>query len=93
MQNGQHHKYGSPQRNSSESMPDVFSPEPFVDSLSGNFYQVFEVSWWLNGHEVWGSNPVGDGLCWGVTDESTLWGHVERGQFTYSHFYWAGIVF
>ena len=23
---------------------------------------------------------------------STQWGHVERGQFTYPHAYWAGLV-
>ena len=24
--------------------------------------------------------------------QSTQWGHVERGQFTELHFYWAGLV-
>ena len=24
--------------------------------------------------------------------QSTQWGHVERGQFTYPHVYWAGLV-
>ena len=31
-------------------------------------------------------------LCWGFTARSTQWGHVERGQFTYPHVYWAGLV-
>ena len=24
--------------------------------------------------------------------QSTHWGHIERGQFTYPHIYWAGLV-
>ena len=32
-------------------------------------------------------------LCWGFTAQSTQWGHVEHGQFTWPHFYWAGFVF
>ena len=31
-------------------------------------------------------------LCWGLTAQSTQWGHVECGQFTYPHFYWADLV-
>ena len=31
-------------------------------------------------------------LCWGFTAQSTQWGHVECGQFTYPHIYWAGLV-
>ena len=31
-------------------------------------------------------------LCWGFTAQSTQWGHVERGQFTEPHIYWAGLV-
>ena len=31
-------------------------------------------------------------LCWGFTAQSTQWGHVERGQLTWLHFYWAGLV-
>ena len=31
-------------------------------------------------------------LCWGFTAQSTQWGHVERGQFTKPHVYWAGLV-
>ena len=31
-------------------------------------------------------------LCWGFTAQSTQWGHVERGQFTQPHVYWAGLV-
>ena len=29
---------------------------------------------------------------WGFTAQSTQWGHVERGQFTLPHVYWAGLV-
>ena len=31
-------------------------------------------------------------LCWGFTAQSTQCGHVERGQFTLPHVYWAGLV-
>ena len=31
-------------------------------------------------------------LCWGFTAQSTQKGHVERGQFTKPHVYWAGLV-
>ena len=31
-------------------------------------------------------------LCWGFTAQSTQLGHVERGQFTYPHIYWASLV-
>ena len=31
-------------------------------------------------------------LCCVFTAQSTQWGHVERGQFTLPHFYWAGLV-
>ena len=31
-------------------------------------------------------------LCWGFTAQSTQWGHVEHGQFTLPHFYWADLV-
>ena len=31
-------------------------------------------------------------LCWGFTAQSTPWGLAERGQFTWPHFYWAGLV-
>ena len=31
-------------------------------------------------------------LCWGFMAQSTKWGHVERGQFTLPHVYWAGLV-
>ena len=30
-------------------------------------------------------------LCWGFTAQSTQWSHVERGQFTEPHVYWAGL--
>ena len=30
-------------------------------------------------------------LYWGFTSQSTQWGHVERGQFTYPHVYWADL--
>ena len=31
-------------------------------------------------------------LCWGFTSQSTQWGHVECGKFTWPHFYWADLV-
>ena len=31
-------------------------------------------------------------LCWGFMAQSTQWGHVELAQFTWPHFYWAGLV-
>ena len=31
-------------------------------------------------------------MLWGFTAQSTQWGHVDCGQFTLSHFYWAGLV-
>ena len=31
-------------------------------------------------------------MCWELTAQSTQWGHVERGQFTKPHVYWAGLV-
>ena len=31
-------------------------------------------------------------LCWGFMAQSTQWGDVQRGQFTWPHFYWSGLV-
>ena len=31
-------------------------------------------------------------VCGGFTAQSTQWGHVERGQFTLPHVYWAGLT-